>query len=312
MIYLQLAAELELTKYFTQEGQTGVIKIHEFDPETVERMLEFMYNEPHDYEANEANADEDGLHELEEDHKVEPGNADAVKQGETEFSSQNKANKPLLEEEEETSTSTESSLFHPILPSAEILLCHTRVNAIASYYNIPRLRKLANSKIENILATGWSAAHFLTVASEILQSNDDKALHKVIALTAAEHIEELIESKKFTKLIDSTHFTAFALAVLQNTVTAHRSSADELKTAQFRIQNLERECGLERSNVDRITERSNGIVEKFDECRRVLKRWDNCRNISCNAEFSCWIEGGGESSYLLRCARCQCRHRITD
>jgi hypothetical protein len=37
--------------------------------------------------------------------------------------------------------------------TTEILLRNVRVNAIADYYDIPRLKQLANTKIQHVLKT---------------------------------------------------------------------------------------------------------------------------------------------------------------
>ena len=40
--------------------------------------------------------------------------------------------------------------------TAETLLGHVRVNAVADYYDIPQLKELANTKIRHIIETNWS------------------------------------------------------------------------------------------------------------------------------------------------------------
>ena len=45
--------------------------------------------------------------------------------------------------------------------TAEILLGHVRVNAIADYYDIPQLKELASTKIQHIIETQLVSTRFL-------------------------------------------------------------------------------------------------------------------------------------------------------
>ena len=228
-------------------------------------------------------------------------------------------------DKEENSVTLASTSASPILPIVDILLRHAKVNAIADSYDIPRLRTLAITKIEKILKTTSSTDAFLEVVRETLTSNNDWALHDMVASIAAAHVEELAE-EKLDHLNDRTHFPAFSLNLMKNKVAAHKAkeeehkaseelSAQELATARSRIDCLQLECLLERSfGVDAIA-RANRIIKNNDECRQVLARTRVCRNVRCEFDFLCNIEKGGQENkprYILRCARCKCRHRPTD
>lgn len=111
-------------------------------------------------------------------------------------------------DKEENSVTLASTSASPILPIVDILLRHAKVNAIADSYDIPRLRTLAITKIEKILKTTSSTDAFLEVVRETLTSNNDWALHDMVASIAAAHVEELAE-EKLDHLNDRTHFPAF-------------------------------------------------------------------------------------------------------
>ncbi len=95
----------------------------------------------------------------------------------------------------------------------DVLLCHVHVNAIADYYDVPQLVRLANSRIQHILQTNWVAHSFPAIVHEVLNSNGDKTLQDWIAYATADHIQELIELDGFSELeLTST----FVMEVLRN------------------------------------------------------------------------------------------------
>lgn len=111
---------------------------------------------------------------------------------------------------------TESRPLHPHLQrdeTAEILLQHIRVNAIADYYDIPRLAKLATSSIESILQNSWLTDSFPRVVQEVLSLTGDATLHAAITSTAVNHIEELVESQSFADMFNTIPFAVQSAAV---------------------------------------------------------------------------------------------------
>ena len=81
-----------------------------------------------------------------------------------------------------------------------ILICNVRVNAIADYYDIQPLMKLANEHIQKILQKDWSADGFSVVVQEVLDSSGDKALHDIMSSSVASNIEKLITREDFTQI----------------------------------------------------------------------------------------------------------------
>jgi hypothetical protein len=73
-----------------------------------------------------------------------------------------------------------------------------RVNAIADYYDIPRLREVASSEIQGIFARiGFCINVYLDVLKEAMDMTGDKGLYRVLAPDAADHLEELLLTEKF-------------------------------------------------------------------------------------------------------------------
>jgi hypothetical protein len=96
----------------------------------------------------------------------------------------------------------------------EILLRNVRVNAIADYYDIPQLKQLANTKIQHVLETSWSADGFSNIVKEVFNSTSVMALHNIMTLTAATHIEELLKLEDFALL---ELMSDFSIGLMRNT-----------------------------------------------------------------------------------------------
>lgn len=276
-----------------QEAATDTININEFDAGTVKRMVVFMYGEDYGDDAKER-----GLENV-----LEPENAEVG---------------IVNQDGDESSSLPTSTPPNPLLPTTlptttEILLHHVKVNAIADYYDMPPLKQLANAKIQNILETNWSANNFSDVVKEAFNSTSDTALHEIITSTAIAHIEELIEHEDFmaVKVISD-----FALGILRNTIAAYKAreelSTRKLQAAESRLRSIEQDYASEKSLRDKESIRTDRIIENMNDCVETLRETETCRNPRCEAEFTCYIERGGtmyEPKYLLRCARCRCRHK---
>ena len=103
--------------------------------------------------------------------------------------------------------------------TANITLRHVHVNTIADYYDIPQLKELANIKIQYILGTSWSANGFPNVVKDVFNLTGDLALHNIITLKAAEHIEELVKLKDFAEL---DVISDFAIGIIRTAITASK------------------------------------------------------------------------------------------
>ena len=84
--------------------------------------------------------------------------------------------------------------------TAEILLGHVGVNAVADYYDIPQLKELVNTKIQHIIEPNWPPHRFLEVVKEVFNSTTDRELREIMSLAATAHIEELLQFEDFAGL----------------------------------------------------------------------------------------------------------------
>jgi hypothetical protein len=193
--------------------------------------------------------------------------------------------------------------------TAEILLGHVRVNAVADYYDIPQLKELTNTKIRHIIETNWSPYGFSEVVKEVFNSTTDMELREIMSLTAAAHIEELLEFEDFAEL---DVMNDFAIGIIRNMFATYKanegSTSRELQDMKHRLQSLEVDYSNERS----ARERETGKADRINHCLEILLKTQSCRNARCDADFTCYVERGGttyEPQYTLRCAKCHCRHK---
>ncbi|KAF9770561.1 hypothetical protein IL306_011869 [Fusarium sp. DS 682] len=145
-----------------QEAIMSIITVSEFDVATVQHMITFVYTGDYDLET----------------------------QVEQDRDEQTQAEASRLEEGEVSETSHAPAQDK----TAANLLSHLRVNAIADYYNIPSLAKLAISKIQTILEEDINFEIIPQVIQEMRTSNRDTDLRTIIASATAKYIEELTSS----------------------------------------------------------------------------------------------------------------------
>ena len=191
--------------------------------------------------------------------------------------------------------------------TAEILLGHIRVSVIADYYDIPQLKKLANTKIQHIIETNWSPHGFSEVVKEVFNSTTDRELREIMSLAATAHIEELLQSEDFAEL---DVMSDFAIGIIRNMFATYKadksSTSRELQDMKHRLRSLKADYDNERS----AREHETGKADRISHCLEILSGTQSCRN--CDADFACYVERGGTHSkpqYTLRCAKCYCRHK---
>ncbi|KAM5354579.1 hypothetical protein ACJ41O_001226 [Fusarium nematophilum] len=204
-----------------QEARTKVLNVEAFDIATVRRMVEFMYTE--EYEI--------GSVKETTDHETEASRA------EVNVTERN----PPHQQPEWTEVT-------------EALLCHVCMNAIADYYNVPKLTQLANSKIQCTLRDSWKAESFSHAVKEVLSSNGDAVLQEVMASTAVYHIGELVESQSFAGL---EVMSDFGIRVL-------RSCALRIRVIESHGQHNRLVCEKETFRADRI-------IDNIDNCLQTLR-----------------------------------------
>src|SRR5947207_4863159 len=172
--------------------------------------------------------------------------------------------------------------------SAEILLGHVRVNAVADYYDISQLKELANTEIKHIIETNWSPHGFSEVVKEVFNSTTDRELREIMSLATTAHIEELLQFEDFAEL---DVMSDFAIGIIWNMFATYKADEGltswELRDMKDRLQSLEVDYSSERSAHAYEAGRVGRISESIDHCLEVLSRMRSCCNACCNADFTC-------------------------
>ncbi|KAI0395391.1 hypothetical protein F5Y17DRAFT_474482 [Xylariaceae sp. FL0594] len=234
------------------------------------------------------------------------------------------------------------------------LKCHSRVDSVANYYDIGALSRLARSKVDDILVREWSADAFCDLVRDSLGSgrndenenenddsnnnnnnNDDSEApsptsdteyHRMLAVKAVEHADELLDmllppssstssseqdqgingkkgEKQKKKNIFDKNGPASALAPHMLPVFLSR-----LRAAEARIEDAREALAAERG---RCKEEHSELLDRakaLDACVRLVN--DNPRCRSCGVDFACTLEQTAwfHPRHILRCSRCSCRH----
>ncbi|KAI0190043.1 hypothetical protein EV127DRAFT_512060 [Xylaria flabelliformis] len=256
----------------SEESTAGVLNVP-FDIESVNHLLEFMYTG--DYQLSPDPA-------LELLSSGESDDSDAeVDTGDI---------KPGL------SNGTQE-LGIPTTVS-ERLTCHTHMDSIASYYDIPALSALSRSKVDNILVHEWSADAFCDLIQESLGSTSDQEYYKMLAAKAVDHADELAERHIFEKGGVAERLAPYMLPILMTS----------LKATETRRQELASNLCLEKTKLEEEDQKSANRSKALEACVQLLNTNPRCQN--CGIDFACTLEQTSwyHPRHILRCSRCSCRH----
>jgi hypothetical protein len=262
-----------------------VIKIDGFEAETVRRMVEFLYTgnydpAPHQSEASSVSA------------PSRPNNpADLASD----------SSWPFHRNDRDEPTNTSHNAQQLIKDS---ILHHVHASAIADYYDIKGLAKLAHSKIQSAPSGEWDAQALLDATKESLSATNDEALHETMATLVAQNLKGLVAIDPLGDVMGD--FGAKVLRKYVQNVEAIETDLRDKTTLLAHSVEREEEA---RDRADRATARANRILESIGRSLETLRERDNCRNRKCSAEFNCYIEQSGHQPvFTVRCAKCRCRH----
>lgn len=129
----------------------------------------------------------------------------------------------------QTKPSFEDLFLVPYKEQEQKLISHVWTNAIADYYNVPKLCNLANKEIALLFQTEWSPVKFLEAAKVVSSSTGDKDLHHLFAKLAVEHVEELLDYED--NFVGLMALDEFALQFM-------KGSADRMAESKVLVEHL--------------------------------------------------------------------------
>lgn len=163
---------------------------------------------------------------------------------------------------------------------------HVKMNAIGDYYDIPNLKIEAIVQIEDILVYSWSPRGFSAIMHEAVRTTGDQELLDILAKTASDHIEVLISTKE--KIAHG-----LADAVIRNLATIVNTKHVLLEQSQTELSS----AGNRIIKAASRQQREQDLVRNFSS---LLSQTDSCRNVRCDAKFSCVMEAAVERA-LMSC-----------
>ncbi|KAJ8114767.1 hypothetical protein ONZ43_g4823 [Nemania bipapillata] len=234
----------------SQEATSGFLHVP-FDVASVRYLIEFMYT---------------GDYQLSPDPALELLSSSASKDTSTAETAPDSA-KP------DSSNGTDE----PVVPTSvsERLTCHTRMDSIASYYDIPALSALARAKVDAILIHEWSADAFCGLIQESIDSTSDQKYHQMLAAKAVDHADELAGQGIFEKGGVAERLAPYMLPIIMANLKATETRARELISI----------LSLEKSKLEEEDQKSVSRSKALEACVQLLNTNTRCRN--CGIDFSC-------------------------
>ncbi|OAA38683.1 BTB/POZ domain protein [Beauveria brongniartii RCEF 3172] len=260
-----------------QESKTGKIVIEEYDTDTVENMVEFLYTgdykpkPPQAEKTSDDTASEKDLvqHMLvtsiadsfePEPHQAEETIDDATPEGilvqHMLMDSIADYYKPQPHQVEETSENAAPE---------EDLVQHVLVNSIADYYDIPALADLSKEKLRHASQDANSKSHLLEAATVALSRTGDATVHAMLAEATAKNIRHHLEG-----------------------VAAEDELRSEVQRLKDKLAAAEYESIYDKAGRKEAEDRETRILEKFKECRDMLAQrvWPTLRALVSTSLFS--------------------------
>ena len=163
-------------KHEMKESRTGVLELEADDPDTVERLIQYIYTQ--DYTTNRTTFGSD----------TESQEAQVQSDQHEEVFQSDQAAEP-----------TDGALRSPQRSINEELIAHVKVYAIADFHDMPSLMSLAKGKFLQTAAFGWQIDGFIDVVAEVdmKTSRANRDLRNVLRSVAMDHVEQLVENDAF-------------------------------------------------------------------------------------------------------------------
>lgn len=277
------------------EGRSGVIKHEEYDADTVERMISYIYKQTYGVE------DENQL---------------------------------FLPAKPQTDDSQNGDAQPLVININNILVAHINCYGVGDYYDITNLKLLAVDRFAAVADHGWQADGFIDVIKAVYKrtSASDRAMRDALLHYAMQHCVELTKDESLmSELGELEEAQEFAASMFQHVVRQQildkGSYEQQLGTKDRQITEKDRKIEeLEADNVDSRNEaarREQQLRDVCDHTEAVMEGLvtaidelpDTCRNARCDCEFGgLRLErkghpgyGAGSGDFVVRCGRCRCK-----
>ncbi|KAI6805987.1 hypothetical protein KC332_g18115 [Hortaea werneckii] len=281
-----------------RESQTGVVEHQTFDADTVERMLEFIYTR--DYEIPWVTAVATG----------------AIRTS----ASDSDANEVL------------------VTGASARWIAHIRMYAIGDYYQLPALKDQALVKLREA-AAGTFLFEFLDFGYVVKEAHEligmhDTGFHRMIQDFCLKCVTALTKDKTFMTAMAEVQETQEFAAILLGRVTeklvtkvqeseiATATLADDLKWAQWYLENANRSLEREQKAHQRAMQDREALLSQRNHYQAVIQRLMDdlaklplrCPNFRCGGANKAPLKlqrqahaeyGEGQGFVEIKCGRCR-------
>ena len=274
-----------------QEAKTATINMNDDDPQTLKRMLFYLYNLDYpDHEVPDIHAEHVGTGRLSPPHLKIPTSID---------------------EATIVSANLESSEGAPTHDPR--MMNNVLVYAIAEKYDIPDLKALANGKFQSLARSKWPHDDFYILTEAVFSTtpDNDMGLRQVVLDICEKHFQDILRSEdRGAGILGIPAIGAVVLGAAVRKFDQDKILLDDATEiskieANATLQKSE-ELLLVQANLERACEEKknwrSGLANLFDYDAR---KTDKCR--FCKGEIKCYGDrfGFGRFKLELRCTgRC--------
>ncbi|RAL07949.1 BTB/POZ domain-containing protein [Aspergillus homomorphus CBS 101889] len=186
------------------------------------------------------------------------------------------------------------------------LMEHIRVNSIGDYYQVDGLVSLANTRLKSLLQSSetddqsWLES-FTAATQEALSITENEELREILATTAASQLSQIVKPGEF---LFSGVILGFPLKVLQSCEHRIQTLLEQVEVHQSQIAQKDLDILRKKKSPEETEDR----LSQIRACLENLNMTLHCRNMSCDAEFCCYIDADKDRC-ILCCAQCKCKHQ---
>lgn len=317
--------------------------MHDDDPETVKRMLSYLYT----LDYVDEHLPDDPTETVVAEAKLPPHLRHKTK---TATGGENRSGGSFSGVESEP-------LYDPKR------LNNVLVYAIADKYDVPELKELAKRKFQHLMNNEWSNFEFEAVRNAIFGTtpSQDTSLRQILSQICINHVEDIVKDVRLRSVVLSNEELAHELLehamqekadnlrslyqALDKQVSMQDALSEAKSTIRFLDQNKQKENELQdklakakaetqtvrltldqskhketvlqekltnaRAETQMAMNQRNNLLSKFNAVVSNANKLEECRN--CGDDFGSWIECLGNSDdpqFQLRCSNCRCRHAL--
>ncbi|PYI01498.1 hypothetical protein BO78DRAFT_435801 [Aspergillus sclerotiicarbonarius CBS 121057] len=188
--------------------------------------------------------------------------------------------------------------------TAEALLPHVFVNAIADEYEIVELAKLTNIKIKQFLQLLWCREGFEEIVKTVYEVTGDTVLRRTMAAAICEHLDDFCKPEVLKALFPDE----LARHVIQAMKSKYEWLQPQLVVMQQSLVSSDSKVAEMKAAKDALQKQMKTMTASVEQGHKLLHDTTRCRQ--CGMLFLGILETNtaNGSGYILRCKDCRTKH----